>query len=179
MGILLVIIAMVAGATPLILKKNNSNKNYYTETADTAKDKIQNPPEGAQNSDEALNPTGSSSSLEQTDTQQKEAPAASQTENNQSTINKASLKIKVLNGTKISGLAAQTKTTLENEGFEVESIGNAKNSYQTSYIYYKDGVDEGAKLVKDTLTGRDWKLESNNDLATRYAVDILVVLGLK
>ena len=93
-----------------------------------------------------------------------------------SSIDKSSIKLKVLNGNGIKGDAASVTTQLKNAGFTVSSTTNAKSfSYATSIIYYKTGKDQEAALVKESITGRSITLEQN-DSATG-TMDIVVVVG--
>lgn len=171
---LAVVIALVSAITPLILKKDTSKK-YYSE-ADSVEDKIQNPPQ-SQESNETLNPTGSQTTEEpktETTPQPQSQPTPTETP-----IDKASFQIKILNGTSTNGLAAKIKGELENQGFKVISVANAKTRYQTTFIYYKDNKEKEAKEVEKALSGRQITVELNNNLALAHKVEVLVVLGLK
>lgn len=94
-----------------------------------------------------------------------------------SDFDKTSVSIKVLNGTTINGLAAKTKIALEKEGWKVALIGNAKNRYKTTVIYFKEGKELVAKAIENVLSDRQTSREQNNSVVGKY--DIVVVLGLK
>ena len=92
-------------------------------------------------------------------------------------IDKSSISIKILNGSGKNGLAAQAKQDLEKKGFKIESIGNAKNSYNSTIIYYNKNKKEEAQIVSDNLTQFQTSLQENPELTGQY--DILIVLGTK
>lgn len=91
------------------------------------------------------------------------------------TIDKSTIKITILNGSRENGLAAQDKKVLEEAGFKVSSIGNTQNLYTKSFIYYNTGKLDQAKLVNDALKDRTYTLEENPSLAGSN--DLLVVIG--
>ena len=65
---------------------------------------------------------------------------------------KANVTLRVLNGTKVAGAAADTKKTLEAAGFTVKSIGNAKTqNYTKTTIYYQTGRLAEATAVQAAL----------------------------
>lgn len=87
------------------------------------------------------------------------------------TVDKAKVTLRVLNGTTQAGAAAATKTTLEKAGFTVKSIGNAKSqNYTKTYVYYASGkkaegeavlaalADSAAVLEESTLASPDMVL---------------------
>jgi len=95
-----------------------------------------------------------------------------------SSINKAGVKIEILNGNGIKNSGAKLKSDLVSAGFTIEKTANAKNfNYATTLIYYKTGKDAEADLVKSTITGKDVTMENNDTLAGAY--DVVIVLGAK
>ena len=92
-------------------------------------------------------------------------------------INKSSISIKILNGSGKNGLAAQVKQDLEKKGFKIESIGNAKNSYNSTIIYYNKNKKEEAQIVSDNLTQFQTTIHEDTELTGQY--DVLIVLGTK
>lgn len=93
-------------------------------------------------------------------------------------IDKAGLKIEILNGNGIKNSGSTMKTTLENAGFTITNTANAKNfNYATSLIYYKTGKQAEANAVKAAMVGKDVTIENNDTLAGSY--DIVIVLGAK
>jgi len=108
------------------------------------------------------------------------APTAAQTNSTPTapaTIDKSTVSIKILNGTTINGLAAKIKTTLVNDGWKVDSIGNAKNRYNTTIIYFKEGKENIADEVEKLLEDRETSSKQDNAIVGKY--DIVVVLGLR
>lgn len=92
-------------------------------------------------------------------------------------LEKSKISLKVINATGKSGVAASTKEMLEKEGFVVAEIGTAKNIYNSTVIYYKEGEEETAKLVAETLKDHQVSLEKDPQIVGQY--DLLVVIGKK
>ena len=70
------------------------------------------------------------------------------------TLAPGSVKVQVLNGAGIAGIAAATQTKLEAAGFPVTGIGDAANfGYQTSQIEYGPSGKEAAMVLADHLVG--------------------------
>lgn len=91
---------------------------------------------------------------------------------------KASFSIRVLNGNGRTGEAANTKSTLQAAGFKVGVIGNAKNTYSTTQIYYSAKHESAAKLVSENLK-KPAELHEAEQTLVGDGYDILVVLGIK
>jgi polyisoprenyl-teichoic acid--peptidoglycan teichoic acid transferase len=87
-------------------------------------------------------------------------------------INKGKLKIKVLNGTKINGLAGNFAKELKIDGYPTVDIGNTKEAVNSSVIVY--GLDKKYEAaVKKEFKIENIIFESNNP----KEYDIVVVLG--
>ena len=83
------------------------------------------------------------------------------------------LKLEVLNGTQISGLASSVKTYLEAKGYEVVSVGNySRKGIQKTVIQSKNTID-GQRVAKDLKIG-DIKTELDGDVVSGT---IRIVLG--
>lgn len=95
-------------------------------------------------------------------------------------VDKSKYKIKVLNGTGISGEAAKAKELLESDGFTVSTIGNAsKQDNLDTTIATKEDVDsEFISVLKEALEG-SYKLGEVTTLDTSDPADIVVSLGGK
>lgn len=92
------------------------------------------------------------------------------------TIDKQSIRLRVLNGSGVTGDAANMEKQLEQAGFTVSAIGNAKLSYSTSYIYYRVGKNKEADLVAENISNKKiTKVESNAIVGAN--TDVLVVVG--
>lgn len=93
------------------------------------------------------------------------------------TIDKASLVVKVLNGSGVPGAADKAADVLTAASIPVKGTGNARRfSYDTTIVYYPAGKADQAKLVADTLTGYSVSTEEN---AVANDYDALVVVGAK
>lgn len=104
---------------------------------------------------------------------QSPAPQSSpaETQAPQPSFNKADLKIEILNGSGAPGAATNAKEKLEADGFKVAKIGNAKNKYAKTTIYFKNNLEAGQAVGK--------VLEKDNfeKSAITGIYDILVVVG--
>ncbi len=103
-------------------------------------------------------------------------PTTQQNSNTPATINKAAIKIKVLNGNGISKSAAAIKSELVKGGFKVALVTNADNfKYPTTKIYYKTGDQAEATLARTALTSRSATIEQSDSIAGTY--DLVVLVG--
>lgn len=94
------------------------------------------------------------------------------------TIDKAALKIRVLNGGGVSGAGDAAKKVIEAAGFKVDSVGNAKKfSYETSYVYYPKDKKAEAELLSEAIKDKYSITTEENEVAAGY--DALVVIGKK
>lgn len=93
-------------------------------------------------------------------------------------IDKASLKIKVLNGSGVNGAASEAQKVLEEAGFKIAATGNARNfNYESSYVYYPSGKSAEANLVSESIKDKYSVTTEENSVADGY--DALVVIGKK
>ena len=75
---------------------------------------------------------------------------------------KASISLRVLNGTTIAGAASKAKATLENDGFTVRTTGNATHqTYTSTVIYYQTGQLTAAQQVAASLSAYSPALEES------------------
>lgn len=92
-------------------------------------------------------------------------------------IDPSTLKVRVLNGSGVSGAAATASDVLSAASIPVSSTGNAKKfSYSSTMIYYPTGKKEAAELVAKALADYSPQLEEN---AVADGYDALVVVGTK
>ncbi|MDO8260600.1 MAG: LytR C-terminal domain-containing protein [Candidatus Magasanikbacteria bacterium] len=94
-------------------------------------------------------------------------------------LNKADVKIEVLNGTPTKGLASQTKTFLVGKGFNVVAVGNAANDkYEQTTIQIKPSK----KAIQDDLTrtlSERYSIVIGDHLSENDKYDIIIILGRK
>ena len=83
--------------------------------------------------------------------------------------------VSVLNGAGVSGLAAETATTLRQAGFEAEP-GNAPSTTSTTTVYYNNDSLASALGVAQTL-GVPEASVARNDGSYTTEFDVIVVLG--
>lgn len=92
-------------------------------------------------------------------------------------IDKKAIRLRVLNGSGITGDAAKTKTDLETKGYVISSIGNAKFNYTQTQIYYLSGKNQEADLVAQDLTDKEAKKSEAVASVVGDNTDVLVVVG--
>lgn len=88
-------------------------------------------------------------------------------------------KVKVLNGTTITGLAATIQAKLQSKGFTVLDIGNATpRGYTTVEIQAKSSVSQEAiNTLKEILEGESYTIGTQDTLEDNDENDIVVILG--
>ena len=135
-------------------------------------------PTSNDNTDEYYSGTGSVATTDNaTGSGSSSAPATTTTPSTAS-INKADIKIEILNGNGIKGSADKIKTSLVADGFSVLKVANAqKFTYQSTYIYYKTGAESSAQMIKSALSSRNCILQLSDTLTKGY--DIVIVVGAK
>jgi len=95
-----------------------------------------------------------------------------------STLDKASVKVRVVNGNGRSGEATTMKQLLSDDGFTNISAGNASSRYASTVIYYQSGQLEAAEAVDAIVSTKyETELVENNSVAKSYQV--VVALGTK
>lgn len=57
--------------------------------------------------------------------------------------------VQILNGTDVAGLADDTATLLEDEGYDVPTIGNAQQDYDSTQIFYRPKFQADAEALQD------------------------------
>lgn len=83
------------------------------------------------------------------------------------------IKVEVLNGTSVAGLASKYAETLKKEGFDVVRIGNIVGTTFTSSHVYARTDEEKAKIVANALS----IIYVEKDIAPDSNVDVTVILG--
>lgn len=108
------------------------------------------------------------------------APSVTQTNttetqtSNQPSVN-GDIKITVLNGTKIQGIANEAKKKLEENNFTVEKTSDAKNLQTNTVVFYTQKNIELAKKIKEALPVYNPIIQVDNSLADDN--NILIILG--
>jgi LCP family protein required for cell wall assembly len=88
------------------------------------------------------------------------------------------VKVGVLNGAGVQGLASAVAGELGRSGHVVTVTGNSESRYQRTTVYYAGGQSDKAGAVAADLAGADEPLlEGSDELISKYGVDVLVVLG--
>lgn len=151
---------------------NNSQvQSENTQTLDTTATESQNSFDN--------NPTQKTSDTINTLDNNSSSNDVANIENTQSAavIDKSKISISILNGARISNAANNTKTLLEKQGFVIEKLGNAKNLYQHTVIYFNKDKKNEAVLVQLALDNQNITLEENPSLTASN--DLLIIIGVK
>jgi polyisoprenyl-teichoic acid--peptidoglycan teichoic acid transferase len=91
---------------------------------------------------------------------------------------KPSIKMEVLNGAGVTGLASSVAAELGKAGYTGVRTGNAESRYSKTTIYYADEDSSKAGTVAADLAGvREPLIQSNDEITTGRGVDVVVVLG--
>jgi hypothetical protein len=84
------------------------------------------------------------------------------------------VKVEVLNGSGVTGLAAKVGDMLKDKGCDVIKVGNAEGTeYSSTYIYDRKGNGEKAKRIAEILDVNEYKVE----LDDKTNADVTVILG--
>jgi len=84
------------------------------------------------------------------------------------------IKIEVLNGSGVNGLAGRVASMLEKKGFDVIEVGNADGmEYSNTHVYDRKGNAEKAQKVVEAIDVNTFKVDinDNND------ADVTIILG--
>lgn len=88
------------------------------------------------------------------------------------------IKLAVLNGARVQGLATTVGKELERKGYADVARANSESAYSKTTIYYSDENSSKAGTVAADLKGAaEPLLQRNDDLTSEYEVDVVVVLG--
>lgn len=85
-----------------------------------------------------------------------------------------SVTVRILNGGAQQGAAGTLKTALEQEGYTVLTVGNARSMYDQTTIYYAPGQREAAATLVEAL-GETSIIQEESTIAA--PAKLLVVLG--
>lgn len=91
-------------------------------------------------------------------------------------IDKSKYSIKILNGSGTSGEAGRAKTYLEEEGFDVSSVGNAdKFDYQKSVLEVSKDIDEDFLTELKSFISKKYPLEDTAETVTGEETITLII----
>ena len=80
------------------------------------------------------------------------APTGKQSPRGQPTpLDPSEITLQVLNGTDVSGLAASTAETLEQEGYQISTIADAETTYEVTTLFHKPKRKADAQLLRDAF----------------------------
>ena len=85
------------------------------------------------------------------------------------------IRLEILNGTEITGLASRTAELYRSYGFDVVAVGNSEDtSIETTVVIDRHGNETFARRTADIIRAQ----EIDVDVNTQSAVDVTVVLGV-
>lgn len=97
-----------------------------------------------------------------------------------SSLKKDAIKIQVLNGSGVSGLAGKVKTMLEGLGYKNVVAGNASSSdFKETEVAIKESKKEYLDLIIKDLTDDYKAVEADKPLSATSAYDVVITLGTK
>lgn len=92
-------------------------------------------------------------------------------------LNKADLKIMVLNGSGINGLAARTKTLLEEKGYKIVDIDTANEAREDTLLRFKKDKLAYKELIQGDTKEAFPQVVVEDTLADTEGYDVLIVAG--
>lgn len=107
--------------------------------------------------------------------------SSTSTENIQPAIDKKTLKIEILNGSGISGLAADLKKSIAAADFIVEKTGNSDSIQKITEIQVKEGVQKYAAIVDEikNIVSAKYAPGDIQTLNASSSYDIIIIIGTK
>ncbi len=79
------------------------------------------------------------------------APTEQPTRSQPTPLDPSEITLQVLNGTDVSGLAASTAETLEQEGYQISTIADAETTYEVTTLFHKPKRKADAQLLRDAF----------------------------
>lgn len=107
-----------------------------------------------------------------------EVPREPEAESESSSDEREGIKVTVLNGTGVAGLAAKVAGDLGKAGYGGVNTGNAEGAYSRTTVYYAPGESSKAGLVASDLEGaREPVIEEGAGVTSDHDATVVVVLG--
>lgn len=84
------------------------------------------------------------------------------------------VRVEILNGSGVEGLAARVAKMLESEGFEIVRIGNVDGmEYSSTHVYDRKGKEENAQKVAKVIDIKNYEV----DIDDKVNADVTIILG--
>ncbi len=97
-----------------------------------------------------------------------------------SSVDKSAVKVRVLNGSGVTGKAATVKDLLETAGWKVASIGNADDSsFKDTEVKTKDKAKDYLEVIIKDLSDKYSAVAAKGSLDSTASADIEVIVGSK
>ncbi len=108
---------------------------------------------------------------------QEVSQSASGSETYEKIESRKGIRVFVLNGTKVPGLASRVAERLKEKGYNVLGRGNAKSPYYRTVIYFSGSQGYMARMLAEDLSAVTPKCERHDRIAESFGADVVVVLG--
>ncbi len=95
-------------------------------------------------------------------------------EENQSRLG---IRVFVLNGTEVVGLASRFAESLSEKGYNVLGRGNAKSPYEKTTIYFSGSNEYMARMIAQDLSLANPSCERHDKIVGNFSADVVVVIG--
>lgn len=92
--------------------------------------------------------------------------------NQPSPLDPSEIKLQVLNGTEVSGLAGDTADLLEDAGYDILAIADAETSYEITTLFHKPKRKADAELLKSQFFAGAELQVSDKDVKADITVNI-------
>jgi LCP family protein required for cell wall assembly len=93
-------------------------------------------------------------------------------------IDRATIRLKVLNGARWEGMAAKVAQTMKDKGYTQVDSGNSTNVYANTTIYYApDQKDQALAVAYDLDPSADYVLTEDAYVASSNQADVVLVIG--
>jgi hypothetical protein len=94
-----------------------------------------------------------------------------------SALQPKNIKVSVLNGTAVSGLAGQFGDKLDRKGYQLDAVTNTPSSFSKSVVLYRRGRKPEAREVARVLKISKLKLMTQEIVASAASAEVAVVVG--
>ena len=94
-----------------------------------------------------------------------------------SSLQPQNIKVSVLNGTAVSGLAGRYGDKLDRKGYTLDAVTNTPSSFATSVVMYRRGRGPEAREVSRSVGIAKLKLMTQEIAASAASAEVAVVVG--
>ncbi len=107
-------------------------------------------------------------------------PSSSPEASSAAELTKSEPKIRVLNGSGKAGAASSMQDVLEENGYKVDSVGNAPDyDFATTVVRFKESFKKYKDLLFEDLSGDYSVSEGDSNITATDSADIEIIVGSK